>query len=198
MATQSQYAFRSDDLGTVDAVDIEASTALHLLAAVPPRNPAVAEEVLLGLEPAQAVALYDSSSFYQEIGDSDGFRERYRRKWLVVALVNTRFNPDLTYHLFRTRVVGDVKTLYEEDTDVARADYTMLNSHDTSTDIRVALFSMVNPTAQSSLQGMMGRTFLIRGVPHLEFDVHLLDRPPSQPHDFTHYFENGEEIKLSE
>ena len=206
MAARREYAVGTDDVGRVDAADIETSTALHLFAAVPPPTPAVAADVLLGLEPAQALALCESSPFYQEICDSDGFRERYQNKWFVLAEFTTRgvavfpahIDRRYTYRLLRTRVVGDAKTLYERDTGVGRTDYNMLNAFDTSPNEKYVEFNMVNPTAQSSLGGMMDRAVRRQGIAYLGFDVIFLSVSASPSTNFTHFFENGEAIELSE
>ena len=198
MAARRGYAVGTDDVGTVAAGNIEVSTSLHLLAEVPPPDPAVAAEVLLGLEPAKALALCESSPFYQEICDSDGFRERYQTKWMVRASAATLTAGSFTYHFLRTRVVGDIKTLYERDTGVSRTDYMMLYEVPTVDDFGYIEVSLVHPTAQSTLGGMIGGAVLRQGVPYLGFDVLAETVPPSQPAQFTHYFASGESIELSE
>ncbi len=200
MAAQRDYAIGTDDVGPVDAADIEESTTLHLLATLPPPAPALAAELLLGLEPTQALTLCQSSALYQEICDSDSFKERYLRKWLVTASFHKLFRPPIVYHLFRTRVVGDAKTLYERDSGVARTDYTILNMFDSSPVAWSVSLSVANPTAQSSLGGMLHRAVLREGFRHLEFDVQMWGTVHG-PHDrsnLTHFFENGEAIELSE
>ena len=192
MQRRRVFAVGTDDVGRVDAADIEVSTALQLLAEDPPPARDVAEEVLLGLEPAQALALCESSPFYQEICDSDGFKERYRRMWHVrVGLVDLRgFLRE--YFLLSTRNVGDVKGLYEQDFEKERTGYTFFYPP------RMSGKAMTVPTAQSLLGGLAQPPQEGDRLAWTRFDVMI--RPFAAPVDriLTHYFANGESIELSE
>ena len=186
------YAVGEDDVGTVAAADIEESTALHLFAEVPPPATALAAEVLLGLEPTQALALCESSAFYQEICDSDGFKERYRRMWHVrVGLVGLR-GYLREYFLLSTRNVGDVKGLYEQEFDKERTGYTFFYPPAWSGK------EMTVPTAQSLLGGLAQPPQEGDWLARTRFDVTI--RPFAAPVDrpLTHYFANGDKIELSE
>ncbi len=197
MAVRRDFAIGTDDVGTVTATDIEASTLLHLFAAVPPPAPVVAEIVLLDLEPAQALALCESSPFYQEICDSDGFKERYNKMWhTAVHLVDQARNRKV-YSLFRTRTVGDVKGLYEREFGVARTEYTLMHLPAGPGSVARYMARDVVPTAQSILGGMTK-------IPHeVVVDSWLLmfnafAREPRSDDILTHWFANGETIELSE
>ncbi len=192
MQRRRVFAVGTDDVGRVDAADIEVSTALQLLAEDPPPARDVAEEVLLGLEPAQALALCESSPFYQEICDSDGFKERYRRMWHVrVGLVDLRgFLRE--YFLLSTRNVGDVKGLYEQDFEKERTGYTFFYPPEWSGK------AMTVPTAQSLLGGLAQPPQEGDRLAWTRFAVTI--RPFAAPVDriLMHYFANGETIELSE
>ena len=187
MSFRRGYAFGSDAVGPVDAAEIEESSALRLFAEVPPEDPAVAANVLLGLEPAQALALYQASSFYQEICDSEDFRERYMLKWIINVNMTSLRADTKVYPLFRTRVLGDANGLYERDIGLARTEYTLS---------RWGGRRQVVPTAQSSLGGMAdcggGRDdaywILMVDVAFYQAGAPLL----------MHWFANGETIELSE
>ena len=203
MAARRQYAVGTDDVGRVDAADIEASTLLHLFAAVPPPAPVVAEIVLLDLEPAQALALCKSSSFYQEICDSDGFKERYQDKWHVKVMVagpaaiawvagpTTAFKRE--YSLFGTRNIADVKGIYEREFGLERTGYTLFNAG--------AIYGRpFVPTAQSSLGGMV--TDVSGDAPHPFIGITLQAIPRALgtqlDRELMHWFANGDMIELSE
>ncbi len=190
MAVRRDYAVGEDDVGTVAATDIEASTLLHLFAAVPPPAPVVAELVLLDLEPAQALALCESSPFYQEICDSDGFKERYQNKWHIRVHLTDQASHQKAYSLFRTRTVGDVKGLYEGEFGLARTDYMILRLVPGT-----YMTENVVPTAQSSLGGMAKEISRVRDRWLLMFTA-FGSPPGSRP--LTHWFANGESIELSE
>ncbi len=187
MAARRDYAVGTDDVGRVDAADIEVSTTLHLLAeANPPFSPEVAAVVLLTLEPAQALALCESSPFYQEICDSDDFRERYNKKWHTrVHLVDSGRGIQKEYSVLRTRTVDDVKVLYEKEFGITRTDYAFFHY--------VPGRINTEPTAQSVLGGMLSQ------VEHqswlLMFQVSALRRGDGT---LTHWFANGDKIELSE
>ncbi len=198
MASRHDYAVGTDDVGTVAAVDIEVSTALHLFAAVPPRDPAVAEEVLLGLEPTQALALCESSSFYQEICDSDGFKDRYRFEWHVRVHLANLGGDRIDVSLFRTRVVGDIKEIYERSTRLARTEYTFFKRM--NLDRTLQRLQLEVPTAQSSLGGMATPSCFDENRLSVRFDVVQDDQTvvPLRDRTLTHWFANGETIVLSE
>ena len=195
MAALREYAVGTDDVGRVDAADIEVSTALQLLAEDPPPARDVAEEVLLGLEPAQALALCESSPFYQEICDSDDFRERYKNEWHIkVHLVNRRGDRN-EYSLFHTRDAADAKELYERDTGLARTEYTFFNMPSLRP-VNQGGGVWVTPSAQSSLGGMASRSSVETGL-FVRFDV-ASNIVGLSPLTLTHWFANGETIDLSE
>ena len=195
MAARRQYAVGTDDVGRVDAADIEVSTTLHLLAeANPPFSPEVAAVVLLTLQPAQALALCESSPFYQEICDSDGFKERYEKKWHVsVHLVDQASNRK-GYSLFRTRTVGDVKGLYEREFGVARTEYMLLHVPPGPGQVRRWIENIM-PTAQSILGGMAK---IAQGSDSWLLMFNAFAREPRSVDTMTHWFANGDMIELSE
>ncbi len=177
MASRHDYTVGTDDVGSVAAADIEVATNLHLLAeANPPFSPEVAAVVLLTLQPAQALALCESSPFYQEICDSDGFKDRYNKKWHVtIQLVDHDRRIQKSYSILRTRTVGDVKLLFEKEFGIARTDYVLLAD--------------TEPTAQSVLGGMT------KSLGLLMFNVFAL---AGGGNTLTHWFANGDKIELSE
>ncbi len=192
MAARRDYAVGTDDAGTVAAADIEASTLLHLFAAVPPPAPVVAEIVLLDLEPAQALALCESSPFYQEICDSDGFKERYQDKWHVKVRVSGPIAHIREYSLFGTRNIADVKGIYEREFGLQRTGYTLFNAG--------GLYGRpLVPTAQSSLGGMVTD---MSGDPTPFIGIRLQAIPrelgTQLDRELMHWFANGETIELSE
>ena len=190
MASRHLYAVGTDDAGSIAAADIEVGTVLHTLAASPPDDPVVAIEILLGLEPAQALALCESSDFYQEICDRWSFKDQYRFDWHVkVQLVGLGVDQT-TYSLFRTRDVGDAKELYERDTGLARTEYAFFLRQ---VPARTTRDVFQTPTAQSSLGG-------VTALAVVQFNVVRADQTvvsfPDQT--LTHWFANGETIELSE
>ena len=191
MSFRRGYAFGSDAVGPADAAEIEESSALRLLAEVPPEDPVVAADVLLGLEPAQALALYQASSFYQEICDSEDFRDRYMLKWIVNVNMTSLRADTKVYPLFRTRVLGDANGLYERDIGLARTEYTLVTWVPRIHGRRVV------PTAQSSVGGMAPRGLRGDTTWILTVDVVfpiLIENAPL----LMHWFANGETIELSE
>ncbi len=198
MAFRHDYAVGTDDVGPVDAADIEELPALKDLAEVPPEDPDVAGAVLLGLEPAQALALCESSPFYQEICDSDGFKDRYRFKQHVNVLLQNLRGDRTTYSLFRTRVVGDVKELYERDTGLVRTEYMMIKLGSIHWVAASAAHELAVPTAQSllgSVANLSSPTWGSRSF--VRFDVVKYSSISNAP-TLTHWFANGEKIRLSE
>ena len=203
MAALREHAVGTDDVGPVAAADIEESTALHLFATVPPPAPALAAELLLGLEPTQALALCESSPFYQEICDSDGFKERYQDKWHVkvrvagpaaiawVAGPTTAFKRE--YSLFGTRNIADVKGIYEREFGLERTGYTLFNAGAISGRPFV-------PTAQSSLGGMVTDVSGDAAHPFIEITLQAIPRALGTQLDreLMHWFANGDKIELSE
>ncbi len=190
MAARRGYAVGTDDVGTVAAADIEVSTALHLLAEVPPQSAAAASGVLLELEPAQTLALCESSPFYQGICDSDGFREWYEKTWHVgVHLVDSGRGIQKEYSVLRTRTVDDVKVLYEKEFGIARTDYAFFHY--------VPGSANTEPTAQSVLGGMSKSLVEHQRLESwlLMFQVSALRRGDGT---LTHWFTNGDKIELSE
>ena len=190
MAARRGYAVGTDDVGTVDAADIEESTALHLLAEVPPRSAAAASGVLLELEPAQTLALCESSPFYQGICESDGFREWYEKTWhVVVQLVDYDRRIQKEYSILRTRTVDVVKVLYEKEFGIARTDYVLFHFVPGRAD--------TEPTAQSVLGGMSKSQVEHHRLESwlLMFNVFALGHGGDT---LTHWFANGDKIELSE
>ncbi len=195
MASRYDFAVGTDDVGPVDAVVIEESSALHLYASDPPEDPAVAAGILIGLEPARALALCELSDVYKKICDDEGFKERYRKRWHIrvrlLGFVGRGFREG--FSLFGTRNVGDFKELHEKAYDLERTDYTLFY-HD-------SFFigdSFIVPTAQSSLGGMI---MFVKQSPYnvtLRFDFQI--RAPGMPLDrnMTHWFANGKRVELSE
>ena len=184
MAAPRQHVFAEDVVGPVAAANIEDSTALQRLAAVPPKDLADVEEVLLGLEPAQALALCRASDTYQDVCDRDDFIEEYRKKWMVDIRLVFGVGEIEGYSLFRTRNVGDVKYLYERDVVVASTGYTFFYGHGIWAGALV-------PTAQSSLGGM-SRPTVMSDIVWLSVAPRRMNWP------LTHWFANGERIELSE
>ncbi len=185
MATaRDWHAVGSDDMGSVAVADIE-DLPLHLLAEVPPEDPVVGADILLGLEPAQALALCESSPFYQEVCDRSEFKRRYLFKWHTTVYLRGPHGLRI-WHLLKLRTIGDVKGLYEQEFGVARTDYMLVKPT-----VRLAsgYFAHVVPTAQSTVGGVP------RSGPGIELDI-----LPGAPRDatLTHWFANGESIELSE
>ncbi len=197
MASRRDYVIGTDDVGSIAVADIEEGTALHAFAEAPPEDPDVASDLLFNLEPAQVLALCESSPFYQEICDSNSFKARYRLKWHILVTLVRRF-PTLqgseleTYFLLDTRTVGDVKELFVRDTGLARTDYTLVMSPPQ----RAADMTTIQPTAQSLLKAMTHPQ-------RVEGNIRLLGLVVQPTHhvssiSLTHYLENGETIELSE
>ncbi len=198
MAVRFDYAVGTDDVGTVSAADIEASPLLQLLAEDPPADPDARAVALLGLEPAQALALCESSDLYEEICDNVGFKDQYRFEWHVsvhLALGGDRMDVSL----FRTRVVGDIKEIYERNTRLARTEYTFFKRMNLDLVYYQRLQTVV-PTAQSSLGGVATPSFFDDTRLSVRFDV-VQDAQtvvPLRDRTLTHWFANGETIELSE
>ena len=126
----------------------------------------------------------------QEICDSDGFKERYQKKWHVRVHLTDQASHQKVYSLLRTRTIGDVKGLYEVEFGLVRTDYMILRLVPGT-----YMTENVVPTAQSSLGGMT-KEISPRHDSRLLMLTAFGSPPGSRP--MTHWFANGEAIELSE
>ncbi len=179
--------FETDDAGlTADAEEKEPVAESHVLQQLAERrgDTDIGKNLLLQLEPSEVSRLCRTSSFYQEICDTDTFQQLYRNEWFVDVAVLDLMGSRHDYSLIRTRLAGQVKMVYERDTGMDRSSYNMF-------------FGGHYFTAQSVLAGM------ITPVPEgtsakLVFHVSLRLGGPQGVRVMRHWFANGTTLDVSQ
>lgn len=151
-------------------------------------NPDIAGEIMLNIAPQQLPQVCGLNSFFAGICRTAGFRRAYRAKWFVsvrfLALDGTA--RDMAF--FKTRTIREVKAAFEAAIQ-RPPNFTEL------------IFGGRNPSAQSSLLGMM--RYAQRNMPAFDGGdikisyVYRMGAPYTRVSVSRHWLEDGTYIDVS-
>lgn len=151
-------------------------------------NPDIAERIMLEINPQQLPQICALSSFFADICRSASFRRAYQDRWFIRVRFLSLDQGTTDLQFFKTRAMREVKAALE----------AALQRPPNSTELT---FGGGNPTAQSSLAGML--RYVSRNMPPFaDGDMKIYYRyrfgaPYSRTSISRHWLEDGTFIDVS-